>query len=147
MENKYSKDGEFQSREKLVEIKKRLHQAFVGALVEAARANWKAYCLAQICLQGSLRDNSDAFCESVAASSRQAAQIITGMRDHDHIDRDCGHCDDADELATLLSAYTLEPMTLEHGALIGQLAWSFLDGIADHYVHESSVAQRVGWTG
>jgi hypothetical protein len=38
-------------------------------------------------------------------------------------------------------------MTLEHGALIGQLAWSFLDGIADHYVHEASIAQRIGWIG
>ncbi|GLU31080.1 iron-containing redox enzyme family protein [Trinickia caryophylli] len=122
-------------------------RAFVGALVDAARVNWKAYCLAQICLQGSLRDNSDAFYEAVSTTSAQAAQIITGMRDHDHIDRDCGHCDDAEELAALLSAYPLEPMTLEHGALIGQLAWSFLDGIADHYVHEASVAQRIGWVG
>ncbi|WP_197419248.1 iron-containing redox enzyme family protein [Burkholderia sp. BDU5] len=122
-------------------------RSFVGALVDAARADWKAYCLAQICLQGSLRDNSDAFYEAVGKTSARAAQIIVGMRDHDHIDRDCGHCDDADELATLLSPYTLEPMTLEHGALIGQLAWSFLDGIADHYVHEASVAQRIGWIG
>lgn len=121
--------------------------AFVGALVDAARIDWKAYCLAQICLQGSLRDNSDAFYEAVATTSAQAARIIAGMRDHDHIDRDCGHCDDAEELATLLSPYILEPMTLEHGALIGQLAWSFLDGIADHYVHEASIAQRIGWIG
>ncbi|MGZ2744903.1 thiaminase II/PqqC family protein [Burkholderia stagnalis] len=122
-------------------------RSFVGALVEAARADWKAYCLAQICLQGSLRDNGDAFYDAIAARSAQAAQIVVGMRDHDHVDRDSGHGDDADELATLLDDYVLEPMTLEHGALIGQLAWSFLDGIADHYVHEASIAQRIGWTG
>ncbi|TDA45606.1 hypothetical protein [Burkholderia pyrrocinia] len=103
--------------------------------------------MAQTCLQGSLRDNSDAFYEAVATISVQAAQIIVGMRDHDHIDRDCGHCDDADELATLLSPYILEPMTLERGALIGQLIWSFLDGTSDRYAHEASIAQRIGWIG
>jgi hypothetical protein len=127
--------------------------AFVGALCELARRDWRSYTLALVFLQRTLSTGDeasihDAFYRKLSDQVPDAVPLVEAMRRHDHVDTELGHGDD---MGTLLDTlWDAGGVTNEHvaaAALIPQLCWSFLDGIRDHYRHgDLAVMSRVGWT-
>lgn len=127
--------------------------AFVGALCELARRDWRSYTLALVFLQRTLSTGDDAsvhdeFYRMLCDQVPDAVPLIEAMRRHDHVDMELGHGDDVGALLdTLWAAGGAASAHVAAAALIPQLCWSFLDGIRDHYRHgDLAVMSRVGWT-
>jgi hypothetical protein len=128
--------------------------AFVGTLRELAQRDWKGYLLGLAFLQlslstagGAVDARHEQFYQAMFERLPVAEKLVAAMRRHDAEDTRLGHSGDTRELLRLLA--TRHPLTRESvaaAALVPQLAWSFLDGIACHYRHgDAAVLQRAGW--
>jgi hypothetical protein len=126
--------------------------AFVGFLETLAAQDWKAYIVVSAFLQASLAEcrsdrRNSRFYQAVIENNAIAGQLLGTIWNHDEIDADLGH--DAKPLLRLLELVRSEPLSrdsLQHAAIAPALAWSFLDGIAQHYSGgRGAVAQRIGW--
>jgi hypothetical protein len=128
--------------------------AFVGYLEILGRTDWKAYLLASVFLQSSLsgtraEGRNTKFYEAVTrSSSPEAANVLRSIWQHDELDGELGHDDEAmKRVRSLLKRYTLPRDSVEQAAVLPPLAWSFLDGIQQHYGNgPAALVQRVGWT-
>lgn len=128
--------------------------AFVGHLEILGRTDWKAYILTSAFLQNSLSvcredQRNDRFYQSVTSRSSHAAAMLLGsIWQHDAIDGELGHDDRPKKrLAFLLNGYGLPSDAIGQAAITPLLAWSFLDGILQHYRHgDGCLVQRIGWT-
>ncbi|WP_433498151.1 hypothetical protein ACQP1K_25120 [Sphaerimonospora sp. CA-214678] len=126
----------------------------VGTLRELGLRDWKAYVLALTFLQLTLSTagkevhaRHEGFYQTLFSKLPESEALVSAMRRHDAEDTKLGHGDDTRELLRLLcERYELTRDVVAGAALIPQLAWSFLDGILEHYQHgEAAVLQRVGW--
>lgn len=128
--------------------------AFVGTLRELAQRDWKAYVLALAFLQltlsaagNTVHSRHEQFYQTLFRELPDSERLVSAMRRHDAEDTRLGHGDDTRELLRLLAtrhAPTRESVAA--AALVPQLAWSFLDGILQHYRHgEAATLQRAGW--
>jgi hypothetical protein len=126
--------------------------AFVGYLETLATQDWKAYIVVSAFLQASLaecrHDRRNAlFYQSVIENNPTAGELLNTIWSHDEIDAELDH--DAKPLLRLSELVRSEPLSrdsLHHAALAPALAWSFLDGIAQHYSGgRGAVIQRSGW--
>lgn len=127
--------------------------AFVGLLRQLGQRDWKAYAIAVAFLQLTLRPDGagrarhERFYERVAAAAPGTAGLLDAMRRHDAEDTDLGHESDTVELLRLLAdRHDVGQDSLRAAALVPQMTWSFLDGIAGHYRGgAASVLARAGW--
>ncbi|MDI5973360.1 hypothetical protein POF50_029130 [Streptomyces sp. SL13] len=128
--------------------------AFVGTLRELAQRDWKAYVLALAYLQLTLsaagttvHSRHEDFYRTLFDRLPESEQLVSAMRTHDAEDTRLGHGDDTRDLLRLLAQrHTITRESVAAAALVPQLAWSFLDGILQHYRHgEAAVLQRAGW--
>jgi pyrroloquinoline quinone (PQQ) biosynthesis protein C len=124
--------------------------AFVGALADMGRTDWRAYCLALVFLQVSLSTDPrhEQFYAEVVKGTPQSAPLTAAMRRHDHIDDGLGH---EGQMQLLLEAVVaapggISPLSIQRAAVVPQLAWGFLDGIVQHYRSTASLIQRVAWS-
>jgi len=124
--------------------------AFIGALTDMGRSDWRAYCLALVFLQLSLSADPrhEQFYAEVTRATPRAAPLTTAMRRHDHIDDGLGHEGQMRRLLQLLieTPGGITPLSIRRAAVVPQLAWGFLDGIVQHYRSPASLIQRVAWT-
>ncbi|QPP05833.1 hypothetical protein G4Z16_04825 [Streptomyces bathyalis] len=127
---------------------------FVGTLRELAQRDWQAYCLALAFLQltlsaagNTVHSRHEGFYQALFGKLPEAEPLVSAMRRHDEEDTRLGHGDDTRELLRLLAArHEVTRDSVAAAALVPQLAWSFLDGVLQHYRHgEAAVLQRVGW--
>jgi pyrroloquinoline quinone (PQQ) biosynthesis protein C len=128
--------------------------AFIGTLRELAQRDWKAYILALSFLQltlstagNSVHVRHEQFYQALFGRLPGSEQLVSAMRRHDAEDTRLGHSDDTRQLLRLLAArHALTRESVAAAALVPQLAWSFLDGIARHYQHGAAATlQRAGW--
>ncbi|MFD0885305.1 hypothetical protein ACFQ08_12185 [Streptosporangium algeriense] len=128
--------------------------AFVGTLRELGQRDWKAYVLALAFLQLTLstagkeiHSRHEGFYRALFDRLPESEPLVSAMRRHDAEDTKLGHGDDTRALLQLLcERHDISSDSIAGAALIPQLAWSFLDGILEHYRHgEAAVLQRVGW--
>jgi pyrroloquinoline quinone (PQQ) biosynthesis protein C len=126
--------------------------AFVGYLETLASQDWKAYILVFAFLQASLAEcrldrRNSRFYQLVIQNNPASAGLLNSIRNHDEIDAELDH--DAQPLQALRELVAQEPLSrssLCHAAVAPALAWSFLDGILQHYSGgRGAVAQRAGW--
>ena len=124
--------------------------AFVGALSDMGRTDWRAYCLALVFLQLSLSSDPrhEQFYAEVVRRTPQAAPLTAAMRRHDRIDDGLGH---EDQMQRLLQSVVdapggIAPLSVYRAAVVPQLAWGFLDGIVQHYRGKATLIQRVAWS-
>jgi pyrroloquinoline quinone (PQQ) biosynthesis protein C len=128
--------------------------AFIGTLRELAQRDWKAYILALAFLQLSLsasentvHSRHEQFYQVLFRGLPGSEHLVSAMRRHDVEDTRLGHADATRELLRLLARrQTLTRESVAAAALVPQLAWSFLDGVLQHYRHgEAATLQRAGW--
>lgn len=127
--------------------------AFVGYLCELARHDWKAYIISGAYLQKSLSECRSSgrhleFYKKAVQMNPKARDLFEGMLSHDDIDESLGHDINPLERCRHLTAEGPVPLdSVEKAAVLPLLAWGFLDGIREHYIHGlGSIKQRVAWT-
>ena len=128
-------------------------QAFVGFLELMAREDWRAYLLASTFLQRSLSargslNRRDLFYAKVGEMNHVARRLLSAAAAHE-IDCDIHTDDEAapHRLALLLEASSVAEDSFHLAAVAPALAWSFLNGIVQHYgVDAAPHAQRTGWS-
>jgi pyrroloquinoline quinone (PQQ) biosynthesis protein C len=127
---------------------------FVGTLRTIAQRDWKAYLLGLAFLQLSLSvddkrvaDRHEEFYLQMFRQLPESRALVAAMRLHDAEDTGLGHGEDTLELLRLLAdRHELGAESVSIAALIPQLAWSFLDGVLQHYRRgDAAVLQRLGW--
>lgn len=126
--------------------------AFVGYLEMLARTNWRAYVIVSTFLQSSLSASrvggrhKKFYARLIERNGRMAALVQT-MAAHDDIDEGLDH--DNAHYGRLEAMLRESPATLNEiwqAAIVPSLAWSFLDGILQHYASgEGAILQRAGW--
>lgn len=128
--------------------------AFIGYLERLGTQNWRAYVLAGAFLQVSLSQcrvdqRHRLFYEQVTKRSSVAGQLMTAMAKHDEIDAALGHDVRPEKrLEALVRSGGISIGSIGEAAVVPLLAWSFLDGIYQHYRHgDAALYQRVGWSG
>jgi pyrroloquinoline quinone (PQQ) biosynthesis protein C len=128
--------------------------AFIGTLRGLGQRDWKAYVLALGFLQMSLApsehgvaERHEDFYRGMFQALPEAEPLVAAMRRHDAEDTRLGHGDDTRAmLEHLVERHEVGAESVRAAAVIPQLAWSFLDGIRQHYRHgDASVMQRMGW--
>lgn len=124
--------------------------AFTHWLADLASKDWPAYCVAIYFLQATLVHGSVRhadFYDAVTARNPHAAAFVDAMRRHDQIDGALDHGAEMERLLRgLLASGQLSATSLRRAALVGQMVWSFLDGIWEHYrCGPAALRQRVGW--
>lgn len=126
--------------------------AFIGALSNLAKRDWKAYCIALCYLQMSnpkedKQGSPEDFYRSIILQSPDTEHLLEAMKKHDQIDSGLEHFHDAKEiLEALISRHTITDETIHTASLIAQLSWSFLDGIWHHYTQgDMAIIQRMQW--
>ena len=127
--------------------------AFVGYLCDLARHDWKAYIVAGAYLQKSLsecRKNGRhlEFYKKAGRTNPKARNLFEGMLSHDDIDGTLGHDGNPFDRCRQLTVGGPVPRdSVEKAAVLPLLAWGFLDGIREHYIHgQGSLMQRMAWT-
>lgn len=127
--------------------------AFVGYLSDLARHDWKGYLIGSTYLQKSLSecrgdDRHLRFYSQVSANNPRCAALLGAMAAHDELDDELGH----DQRPSLNIEYLLARGdvggdSVARAAMLPSLAWSFLDGIRQHYcTGKDAVLQRQAWS-
>jgi pyrroloquinoline quinone (PQQ) biosynthesis protein C len=129
--------------------------AFIGTLRALGQRDWKAYLLALGFLQmslapsehGGVAERHDDFYREMFQALPEAEPLVAAMRRHDYEDTRLGHGDDTRTiLRQLVERHEVGADSVRAAAVVPQLAWSFLDGIRQHYRHgDAAVMQRMGW--
>ena len=125
--------------------------SFTGSLKDMASHDWKAYCLALAYLQYSFQSDGKRhakFYSQIAEQCPEARHLVAAMEDHDKLDSEMGHGDDISGLLDMLFASDLiSRESVSRASLVGQLSWSFLEGIRKHYsLGMTAINQRIGWS-
>jgi pyrroloquinoline quinone (PQQ) biosynthesis protein C len=124
--------------------------AFIGYLRELALLDWKAYVVALAFLQRSFTPEDERHSQFYAAMARRSpelAGLACAMQEHDRVDGGLDHhAQVGGALRLLQRGHDVPADSMRRAALVPQLTWGFLDGIAQHYSRsEHAVLQRVGW--
>jgi pyrroloquinoline quinone (PQQ) biosynthesis protein C len=126
--------------------------AFVDYLRDLAVTDWRGYLIASAFLQSSLAEGRperrpSLFYSKVIKNIPKAKALLDLLQRHDDIDEKLGHDNRAPRrLELLVSRHEVPSESLDRAAMTPLLAWSFLDGILQHYKYGvASVIQRVGW--